>query len=146
MKDDVGMTTLLLTALLWMPSAAAIYRCETPGEPVEFADRPCRNAVVVELQAISTIRMTPLTDTERQQLEASAHSNRERAKARQKQLARTRARLAQDVRRADQACQDARQDLQALKLRKRKGYSLADSVRLAGRADELRNIIRGNCP
>lgn len=144
-KDDGGMTTLLITALFWMPTTAAIYRCQIPGEPVTFADRPCRNGVVVELQPTTTVSITPLTDAQRQQLDDAARANRERAEQRQKQLARTRARLEEDVRRAARACQDARQGLEALKLRKRKGYSLADSVRLAGRADELRETIRDNC-
>ncbi len=139
------MTKLMLAALLWMPSTAAIYRCQVPGEPVTFADRPCRNGVVVELQPTSTVSMAPLTEAERQQLDAAARENRARSEARQKALARTRARLAEDVRRSERACHEARQDLEALKLRKRKGYSLADSVRLAGRADELRETIRDNC-
>ena len=138
------MLQLLLTFVL-MIAASTIYRCSVAGEPVMFSDLPCPGGDPVTMRSANTVSMAPLTESEQHRLDALRKDADERAKHRRQALRRQRARLAEDTRRAEAACRDARNQLEALKLRKRKGYTLAEGVRIAQLATTLRETVRANC-
>lgn len=136
---------------------ADIYRCKAPGSPPQFSQFPCspvpRNhtdTVSAEVSSLASLEPSPKLVQERfspgelQVVEIPALSSRERqslkqaerrAARRQKNLRAMRLRNAgalqrQRAMRADR-CRTARQGLQQLADRKRKGYTLSDAQRMA---------------
>lgn len=103
-----------------------------------FSDRPCQNAVVVELKDVPKMQSIALTDSDLGTLlgdERQAPSNRTQPRLRHAKptISRT------------QACADARTDLRSVQMRRRKGYSLAEGVQLSGQAQKYKDAIRTNC-
>ena len=138
------MLQLLLNVLL-IAATSTMYRCAVPGEPVMFSDLPCPGGARVSVKTGNTVSMAPLTEGEQRRLDALQKAAEKRTSQRRQALRRQRARLAEDTRRAEAACRSARNQLEALKLRKRKGYTLVEGVRIAQLATTLRETVRANC-
>jgi hypothetical protein len=132
------MTNLTSTLALSWIALSSVFRCDVPGEPVLFSDRPCQNAVVVNLKEVPKVQSVALTDSDLGILlgdEEQSPSNRSHPRLRQAKPAISRI----------QACADARADLRTVQMRRRKGYSLAEGVQLASQAQKHKDAIRTNC-
>ena len=139
-RHDNGnmITTTPLLGLSWI-ALSAIYRCDLPGEPVLFADRPCPNGVIIELRQPPTMHSVALTDADLAVvLGTAAKPVAQTARQSRHQRDRTTSTEAK-------ACADAKADLRAIQMKRRKGYSLAEGVRLEGQAAKHRDTIRENC-
>lgn len=126
-----------LLALSWI-ALSSVFRCDLPGEPVLFSDRPCQNAVVVDLKEVPRMQSVALTDADLGILlgdKEQSLPNRSPTRSRQAKPAMSRT----------QACADARTDLRTVQMRRRKGYSLAEGVQLASQAQKHKDAIRTNC-
>ena len=142
---------------------ADVYRCKVPGSPTQFSQFPCtplpRNgtdtvppaasleafqerlnpgtAQVVEIPALSSGELRALKQAERR-------AAREQQALRASRLRNAGALRRQRAMRADR-CRAARQDLQQLADRKRKGYTLNDAQRLAERELALKKEASVSC-
>ena len=126
-----------LLALSWI-ALSSVFRCDTPGEPVLFSDRPCQNAVVVDLKEVPKMQSVALNDSDTRSLlnhEEDSPSSRSHPRLRQAKPAMSRT----------QACANAKADLRTIQMRRRKGYSLAEGVQLASQAQKHKDAIRTNC-
>ena len=126
-----------LLALSWI-ALSSVFRCDLPGEPVLFSDRPCQNGVVVDLKEVPRVQSVALTDSDLGILLGDGEqtpSKRSPKRSRQAKPAMSRT----------QACADARADLRTVQMRRRKGYSLAEGVQLASQAQKHKDAIRTNC-
>jgi|GEM_PF-5057737 len=136
--DNSAMTMLATTFGLSWIALSSVFRCDLPGEPVLFSDRPCRNAVIVELKEVPMLQSIALTDSE-----LSAILGDERPSPADQ--SRTRLQPAKPGASRSQACAEARADLRSVQMRRRKGYSLAEGVQLEGQAQKHKDTIRANC-
>ncbi len=142
---------------------ADVYRCKVPGSPTQFSQFPCsqppRNgtetvppagsleafqqrlnpgaAQVVEIPALSSRELQTLKQAERR-------AAREQQALRASRLRNAGALRRQRAMRADR-CRAARQGLQQLADRKRKGYTLNDARKLAERELELKKEASASC-
>lgn len=140
-----------------------IYRCTAPGSPPQFSQFPCspaqRNLTdTVSPEAPPRLVQEQFSPGELQVVEIPALNSRERwslkqaqrkAARRQKNLRAMRARNAgllqrQRAMRAER-CRTARQGLQQLADRKRKGYTLSDAQRLEENEHALKEEASVSC-
>ncbi len=140
-----------------------IYRCTVPGSPPQFSQFPCLQAqgsrtVTVSPEASSKFVQERFRPGELQVVEIPALSSGEqrrlkqaqrKAARRQKNLRAKRARNAaalhrQRAMRTDR-CRKARQGLQQLADRKRKGYTLSDAQRLEENEQALKEEASVSC-
>lgn len=132
------MTTFtFMIGLSWI-ALSSVFRCDLPGEPVLFSDRPCKNAVVVQLKDVPQMQSIALTDSDLGALlgdERQSPSARSQPRLRQPKPGMSRT----------QACAEAKADLRSVQMRRRKGYSLAEGVQLEGLAQKHKDAIRTNC-
>lgn len=157
----------LFTSLLLMSGGKIfgldIYRCTVPGSPPQFSQFPCspvqRNRTdTVSPEASPRLVQERFSPGELQVVEIPALSSGERrsleqaqrrAAGRQNNLRAMRARNAGALqrRRAMRAdrCRTARQGLQQLADRKRKGYTLSDAQRLEQNERALKEEARVSC-
>lgn len=132
------MTTLTTTLGLAWIALSSVFKCDLPGEPVLFSDRPCQNAVIVELKDVPKVQSIALTDSDLGTLrgdERQSPSNRSRPRLHKAKPGKSRT----------QVCADARIELRSVQMRRRKGYSLAEGVQLASQAQKFKDTIRANC-
>lgn len=145
-------TVAVVIGLLAAPVAAAIYRCDAPGGPVLFSQFPCADSSdpesevrIEKLQALPTISIPPLAETERRRLDALERERRaaaaQSARAAQRQAEVLRQRREQQQLR----CVAARVARAALADQRRKGYALADARALDRREAELEAELRSQC-
>jgi len=140
-----------------------IYRCKVPGSPPQFSQFPCsppggirKNTASPEVSPevfqerlnpgrVQVVETPALSSHELRNIKQAEH----RAARRQKNLRAMRARSAaalqrQRAKRADR-CQAARQGLQQLADRKRKGYTLSDARQLEERELGLKEEASVSC-
>ncbi len=137
--------TLSANAGFITAAATTVYRCHVAGEAITFADRPCKGGIAVKISPGTTIAMAPLTEEEEARLQAVTQASKQRASQLARDRDRVRAKLARQTDQAATACQAARTELRALKIRRRQGYTLAEAAKIGKRADSLKETIRNRC-
>ncbi|MCP5181425.1 MAG: hypothetical protein H6994_16155 [Pseudomonadales bacterium] len=128
--------SLLITTVAWV-SIAAIFRCEPPGEPVLYSDRPCEGAHEIQVQTPPQLGSVP-TPVSGKRVDTKAAAA---PRTRPRRTAATRSTLEDRVR----ACDAARTGLRGVQLRRRRGYTIAEGARLADEAEEYKEVMRENC-
>ncbi len=139
------MALLFAIALSFIAGGSHIYRCEVADGPPLFSDLPCRGGTLVEIATGSVVSMTPLTPQERERLAALSDSSEARAADRRRARKQARALSRAEAEQKRKQCTGARSQLRALEVRRRKGYSLAESVKMARLTDALKEAVRANC-
>lgn len=139
--------TLLLAAAA---HPATVYRCRGPDGTTAFSQFPCsdargREGSAFPAESVQTIDVTPISEAERQRLDALARERRERLT--RQQAARRRHAEAVQARRAEDRsrCLAARHAQEALARQRRKGYSLREARALDRRESELDAEQRRYC-
>ena len=140
---------LLMFWLFCAPGAAAeVYRCEIPGQPVLYSQFQCPPAHqqqtispdpqnLIEIPELSSAQAAALRRLQQDLDDDRARAQRARTKARQQHAKKIAARKT--------LCNEARNELETLQVRKRKGYSAAEAGKLAERGRELRQLRKANC-
>jgi len=139
---------LLFSMICTAPVAAAIYRCERDGEPVlysQFICPPQDQQHHYQPQPHNLVSIPPLSSAE-----IAALANLEKSLQRtrliaSKTKARARSQQAQRASRAEQLCTQAKNQLTALRDRKRQGYSAADARKFDAEIERLQIQKKANC-
>jgi len=122
-----------------------IYSCTDTNGHHTYSDRGCPDQQVYQPPASPAVRFVPIPPADLQRLENAARQRAERKRAQNK--ARTLRREAQReaARAREQTCRHATEELAAIALRRRKGYSLAAQPDLDDARAELKRRKRANC-
>ena len=89
--------------------------------------------------------MTPLSQASKQRLAQLDQARQEARSASVKQHHKQRAASAAQQLREQKLCSEARQKHHALQLKRRKGYTLAESARIGRLTEESKDAIRLHC-
>jgi hypothetical protein len=134
----VALATLYpVLSVMTSPAVAAVYRCIQDGGHVSYQQIACSGdsePLVIRQQSFGG---TPLRPGERALLEAGKQGG-QAAPDRHRQRAAEQARIAVD-------CQQTREQLAAVRLRLRRGYTLQESAALHQQQDDHVNHLRRSC-
>lgn len=137
------MWALLCISLVFVVPAR-IYHCIVDDVPT-YADRPCRDAVTLTIEAAPSVPFTPLDADEQRALKALNARLAKSATVRAQRRTRTRLRRERDRAASIKTCNSAKGALSRLEAQRRKGYRLKDATKLAAAEAQHAEDVRQHC-
>ena len=122
-----------------------IFQCVTPGEPVLYTDLPCERGLAVDLSDVPIVQLQPLTEDDRQRLDALAANDKAADAKRANTLRQARTDALRNKAERRQRCDEARRSVSSIQEKRRHGYRPEEEERLDAAMQEARRIIRTDC-
>ena len=118
-----------------LPKQTAVYQCADSSDVPHYTDLGCGNKAVIELKSLDTLTFTPLTESEKQQLQQPKRPSSKLDRQQNNHVLPDKKRI----------CQENANKIAALRDKRRKGYRLSESRALDRLEEKLSAIRRSQC-